>query len=167
MATRCRQCREPVPEEAAFCINCGTLLHQAAAQPRQLSSVASRTTMHLQPAPLLLEDTRPLALHARRAVAEGMVAISALGFAVAEIIGIAELIAESHWTGFDLWPAALLAGGALLAEHDWMNGALRRGLYGMACWGMLPWLLAIQHDLAWLLLPALGWWLIWLFDRQP
>jgi hypothetical protein len=156
-----------VAEEAAFCINCGALLHQATAQPRTFSSAASGTTVHLQAGPLFSEAVRPIAAHAGSAGAEAAVALSALGFAIAEIIGIAELIAQNHWTGFELWPAALLAGGALLAEHDWMNGALRRGLYGMACWGTLPWLLAIQQDLAWLLLPALGWWLIWLFDRQP
>jgi hypothetical protein len=156
-----------VPEEAAFCISCGALLRRDAAPSRQLSSAASGTTVHLQGTPLLLDTPRPIAAQVRRAGIESVVALSALGFAIAEIIGIAELIAQNHWVGFGLWPAALLAGGALLAEHDWMNGALRRGIYGMACWGTLPWLMAIRQDLVWLLLPALGWWLIWLFDRQP
>ena len=97
----------------------------------------------------------------RSAMSASLVALVALGFATGEIIAIALLIAQHRWASWDLWPALLLTSGALLAENDWLNGALRRGLYGIVCWGALPWLLVTQQDIAWLMLPALGWWLIW------
>jgi len=167
MSIRCSQCRELVPEEAVYCINCGRLVRQAPPQTHRLNPAASGTTMHLQPASLFAESSPAIGGHAQPGGIDALVALGALAFAVAEIFGIATLIAQHHWSGLGLWPAVLLAAGGLLAENDWMNGALRRGMYGMACWGALPWLLATQQDLAWLLLPALGWWLLWFCDRRP
>ena len=161
MPSRCAQCQEPVPEQAAFCIRCGALLRPAAPPPHALKPAASGTTMHLRPDALGFGRLHAL----RSSLHMAMIALAALGFAFVETIGIAQLIAQSRWTGAAMWPALVLVGGALLAENDWVNGALRRGLYGMLCWGMLPWLLTIEAGLAWLLLPALGWWLIWLRDR--
>lgn len=160
MMLRCAQCHELLPDTASFCINCGALVQPPANTRRRLASVASGTTARLLP----LGTPHDILAPVRSALTEALIALVALGFAMGEIVGIARLIAQNGWVNWDLWPAVLLAGGALLAENDWLNGALRRGLYGIVCWGALPWLLVAQQGIAWLMLPALGWWLIWLFD---
>ena len=160
MTLRCPQCHEQLPDTASFCINCRALLQPAAGPRLRLTPVASGTTVHL----LRLGAPRNIVASGQSALADALIALVALGFAMGEIVGIAQLIAQNGWVNWDLWPALLLASGALLAENDWLNGALRRGLYGIVCWGALPWLLVAQPAIAWLMLPALGWWLIWLFD---
>jgi hypothetical protein len=167
MLIRCAQCHERVQENAAFCINCGALLRPAADMRRQFTPAASGTTVHLRPDALPLSAPRNTVAPARSALAEATIAVVALCFATIEVIGIAQLIVQNDWASWDLWPVGVLTWGALLAENDWVNGAVRRGLYGMVCWGILPWLLITEHDMAWLMLPALGWWLIWICDRRP
>jgi hypothetical protein len=155
-----------VPESAAFCINCGAPLQPAANVRRQLAPAASGTTVHLRPDALPLSASPNTVAPARSVLVQATIALVALCFATIESTGIAQLITQNGWSSWDLWPAMLLAGGALLAENDWVNGALRRGLYGIVCWGSLPWLLVAAQDMAWLILPALGWWLIWICDRR-
>ena len=166
MPIRCVQCQERVPESATFCINCGALLRPATNIRRELTPAASGTTMHLLPDALCLSASPNMVVPAQSASAEVPIALVALCFAIIDITGIAALIAQNGWANWNLWPVVLLACGALLAENDWVNGALRRGLYGMVCWGILPWLLMAMQDMAWLMLPALGWWLIWICDRR-
>ena len=166
MTLRCAQCHELMPDNASFCINCGAGLQAPAGARRHHPQVASGTTMHLQPA-LPSGSPQQIVPHGRSALPEALVALVALGFAAAEIIAIALLITQSGWASWHIWLALLLTSGALLAENDWLNGALRRGLYGIVCWGALPWLLVTQQDIAWLMLPALGWWMIWFCDRRP
>jgi len=167
MPIRCAQCHEQVQEYAAFCINCGALLRPAANMHRQFTPAVSGTTIHLRPDALPLSASRKTLAPARSALAEATIALVALCFATTEVIGIAQLIVQYGWASWNLWPAGVLACGALLAENDWVNGALRRGLYGIMCWSILPWLLITEQDLVWLMLPALGWWLIWICDRRP
>jgi hypothetical protein len=166
MSIRCAQCHERVPESAAFCIYCGVPLRPAANARRQLSPVTSGTTVHLQPNMLRLTASRNAMAPARSTAIEAIIVLVALCFATIEVVGIAQLIVQHNWASWDLWPAVALACGALLAENDWVNGALRRGFYGIICWGCLPWLLVAGEDMAWLMLPALGWWLIWICDRR-
>lgn len=157
---RCPQCHEQASNDASYCINCGAVLHLSSPARRPGRPVVSGTTAHLQPA-LPAGSPQFASLPGRAAVPASLVALVALCFATGEIIAIAQLITQHGWASWDLWPALLLTSGALLAESDWLNGALRRGLYGIVCWGALPWLLVTQQDIAWLMLPALGWWLIW------
>jgi hypothetical protein len=167
MPIRCAQCHERSPESAAFCINCGALLRTATNIRRELTPAASGTTIHLRPDALPSSASRNTVYPARSTLAEATIALVALCFATIEVIGIAQWIVQYGWVSWGIWPAVVLAGGALLAENDWVNGALRRGLYGIVCWGSLPWLLVAAQDMAWLMLPALGWWLIWMCDRRP
>ena len=167
MPIRCAQCHERVPESAAFCISCGAPLRPAANIRRQPSPISSDTTVHLRPHALPLSVSPDITVPTRSAAAEAVIVLVALCFATIEVIGIAQLIVQYGWASWDLWPAVALACGALLAENDWVNGALRRGFYGIICWGSLPWLLIAGQGMVWLMLPALGWWLIWLGDRRP
>jgi hypothetical protein len=166
MTIHCTHCQELVPEHAAFCISCGALLRPTADIRRQITPAASGTTVHLRPTTLSSAGSPNILAPTRSGLAEAVIALVALCFAVIELTGIAQLIAQNDWASWNLWPAVLLASGALLAENDWVNGALRRGLYGIVCWGMLPWLLVAEQDMAWLMLPPLGWWLIWMCDRR-
>ena len=167
MPKRCVQCNELVPDNAAFCINCGMLVQPGTTIRRSLGPAASDTTAHLPSAPFSLARRHSPTAPARSAAAEAIIALVALCFATIEITGIAQLITQNGWASWDLWPAVLLLSGALLAENDWVNGVFRRGMYGIICWSILPWLLAADQDMTWLMLPALGWWLLWFCDRRP
>jgi hypothetical protein len=165
MANRCVQCRELLADDAAFCINCGALLRPPAASTRRLIPATGGTTTRLRPITPIL-GAPPAVPPFDRPAQAGALALITLCYATIEVVGVAQLIAKHGWIGLALWPAVLLAGGALVAENDWINGHLRRGMYGMLCWGALPWLLSARQDLVWLMLPALAWWVIWFCDRR-
>jgi hypothetical protein len=90
-------------------------------------------------------------------IRRSLIPLVGLVFAIAAVIGIAQLFALNGLGAATIWPVAVLFGGVLLAESAWVNGELWRGLRGMLLWGGLIGLLAFGELMPWVLGLALGW----------
>jgi hypothetical protein len=161
---RCQDCGEHSPNQASFCIVCGARLIAPAARTRAPLDPAPGPTIRLRPTtttpappPTTVSLDRSSATVARPGIRQALIPLLGLVFGMADVIGIAQLMALHGLRAATILAVAVLIGGALLAESAWVNGQLWRGLRGMLLWSGLIGLLAFGELMPWALALALGW----------
>jgi hypothetical protein len=160
--SRCPDCGERSPDTESFCTVCGACLRPPPSLPPMRIRGTTRPTIRLISADVAPPSTAIIhpGRHdsARRASAlQCLIPLLGLLFGTLFVIGFAQLLAVGGLSASVLGPAAVLVGGALLAERAWVTGDLWRGLRGMLLWGGLLWLLDADGIVPWALPLLFGW----------
>jgi hypothetical protein len=148
MLIRCPSCGKRSPDGAAYCIACGAALHVLAPAARRRARAATGATTRL-PA----RRTAPLS----RAAWLRALPVAGLLFTVIFMLGMAHYLALAWRRPLGFWLVVVLVSGALVAQRAWLDGQLWRGLCGMALWGGMIWLLAVDRAVPWGAALLLGW----------
>jgi hypothetical protein len=158
MVASCRLCGAESPADAFFCVSCGSVLHGDHGRIRSLGITGPAVRLEspaIGPA-LPFERTSRPSWTWRAALRTIGIPVVGFGFCIIFLIGIMQVIEHGGLPPLGLWAVGPVVMGALLAEQEWVNGRIWRGLFGMLIWSGIPWLLALNSH-PWGALLGIAW----------